>query len=206
MGLQTRRWALGQRKDEEENPQGHQYITKHTPSTHHQRFWYVDLGTHNGGDAKDFLQQNPHYTPILVETNPIHHVPLRRLCAQYNGGVYLNAAAWIRNEMLEFQIFPSDDDHASSILDISPNLGDKMRYHASVVMVHAFDLAQYLRETVAESDILRIRMDVQGAEYELLRHLLASGMACRIDTLIVEFHAMHTTDTFQYVALDGALP
>ena len=175
------------------------------PSRVTPRFWYVELGAHNGRDAKNFLEQNPHYTPILVEANPMYHAPLRRLCAQYNSGVYLNAAAWIRNEMLEFQIFPSDD-HASSIFDVSPAYGEEMRYHASVVMVHAFDLARYLKETVAESDILRIRMDVQGAEYRLLRHLLVSGMACRIDTLIVEFHAMHATDTFQYVTLDGALP
>ena len=168
------------------------------------KFWYLELGAHNGNDAEQFLQQHPSYTPILVEANPAFYVPLQRLCRKYDGK-YLNAAAWIRDEILEFQIFPSND-YASSIRNVTPSLDEDMPDRATVLQVQAFDLARYLREVVAEDDHLYVRMDVQGAEYKLLSHLLVSGIVCRIDRPIVEFHAIYSKDTTHYLTLDGAIP
>jgi FkbM family methyltransferase len=52
----------------------------------------------------------------------------------------------------------------------------------------AVDLARFLLERTREASVVVVKMDVEGAEYGLLRHLLASPVAARIDLILCEFH------------------
>lgn len=52
----------------------------------------------------------------------------------------------------------------------------------------AHDLVRYLLERSAPETRIVIKMDVEGAEYDLLPHLLSSPVRERLDLILCEFH------------------
>jgi FkbM family methyltransferase len=52
----------------------------------------------------------------------------------------------------------------------------------------SIDLARFLLARTTEASAIVIKMDIEGAEYGLLRHLLDSPVAARIDLVLCEFH------------------
>ncbi|MNE82871.1 hypothetical protein D3C80_1796350 [compost metagenome] len=49
-------------------------------------------------------------------------------------------------------------------------------------------MARVIKENYSLDDLIIVKMDVEGAEYEILPHLLLSGVAPYIDYLYVEYH------------------
>jgi FkbM family methyltransferase len=56
------------------------------------------------------------------------------------------------------------------------------------VVVQSIDMARFLEEFVAVDDYVVMKLDIEGGEYRVLRHLLNKHVAKRIDLLYVEFH------------------
>ena len=52
----------------------------------------------------------------------------------------------------------------------------------------AIDMADFLQRRVAASDFVVMKMDIEGAEYAVLPHLLATGAIDLVDELFVEVH------------------
>ena len=63
------------------------------------------------------------------------------------------------------------------------------RQHKRLVRVQTLDLAEFLRRRVTEDDFVVVKLDCEGAEYALVPHLIASGVAPLIDEFFVEVHA-----------------
>lgn len=55
--------------------------------------------------------------------------------------------------------------------------------------VEAIDLSRWIDENFIEADFVAVKIDVEGAEWAILRKLLATGVLCRkVDWLAVELH------------------
>ncbi|CAL6339321.1 unnamed protein product [Bathycoccus prasinos] len=54
--------------------------------------------------------------------------------------------------------------------------------------VNLIDFAAILKAIPNGVDTV-VKMDIEGGEYEVLRSVISSGWACRIDLLIIEFHS-----------------
>uniref|UniRef100_A0A061R9V7 DUF7870 domain-containing protein n=3 Tax=Tetraselmis sp. GSL018 TaxID=582737 RepID=A0A061R9V7_9CHLO len=54
--------------------------------------------------------------------------------------------------------------------------------------VEAYDFDNWLRSTVTEEDFVVVKLDIEGAEHELLAKLMKSGTIALIDELFVECH------------------
>ncbi len=50
-----------------------------------------------------------------------------------------------------------------------------------------YDLARLLRQFSVD-DFVVVKMDIEGSEYDLLKHVLVSGVAPSVDLWAVEFH------------------
>ena len=53
------------------------------------------------------------------------------------------------------------------------------------------DIADFLKRTVREDDFVVVKMDIEGAEYAVVPHLISAGVAPLVDEMFVEVH----TDT-----------
>eukprot|EP00435_Cladocopium_sp_Y103_P069079 s364_g32.t1 len=72
--------------------------------------------------------------------------------------------------------------------------------------VTTVDLARVFRENIQADDVVVMRMDCEGAEYELLRHLLLHGWLCRLRRLYLEAHAMSQPKLNKFRTFDVLLP
>ena len=116
---------------------------------------------------------------------------------------YIRAAAWWKNTTLVF--FPSQSSISSSLSPVMAGryglLGRKN--------VTALDLAELVRRRVRPGDRLVLaKLDIEGAEYEVLPHLLLTGAICHIRYLIVEWHlnALPASQRLAGLGLRLALP
>ena len=58
----------------------------------------------------------------------------------------------------------------------------------AVVSVRTRDLGAFLRQRFCAADFVRIKCDIEGAEFDLFEHLLRTGAAGIIDEASVEWH------------------
>ena len=56
------------------------------------------------------------------------------------------------------------------------------------VMVKTLDFSRWLKENIKEDDYVFCTMDIEGSEYDVIKHLFATGAIHLIDKFYVEFH------------------
>ena len=74
------------------------------------------------------------------------------------------------------------------------------------IKVQSVDAAQWLVENVKPSDYIYLRMDIEGAEYTVLSHMLLKGVACWLDVIELEMHALHHKSNYNKRPADVVLP
>jgi|GEM_PF-1120214 len=160
---------------------------------------FIDLGTHYGeGLARlaRLIPLDPTWEIHTFEPNPACHSG-EKLVRFHLPTNFHQAAAWIRDGEAEFiqeeprisrSGSPSDggaraDGWASCLSGVRlPDRGlDKQ------LTVKTVNLARILTEFDPAAEII-VKMDIEGAEFAVLRHLVNSGAICRINRLFVEWH------------------
>jgi FkbM family methyltransferase len=157
-----------------------------------------------GGDALDGLAWTgpKEWDVILVEANPFFDATLQKLVRRFleepvRRGVKFNirllnsSAVWTKDGHLQFfldtvnTVKTGHYDYAgSSVLESHP---DVVRSGKVAVTIPCYDLATMLGQ-YQETDYVVVKMDVEGAEYEILRHLMLRGKMPLIDMLLAELH------------------
>lgn len=66
--------------------------------------------------------------------------------------------------------------------------------HERIVSVRTYDFARWLSSHFCRADIVEVKMDIEGAEFEVLEHVLQTGIARLIDLLAVEWHTSKRAD------------
>ncbi|PWZ39603.1 hypothetical protein Zm00014a_005411 [Zea mays] len=159
-----------------------------------RRYVYVDVGARSYGSSigswfrKHYPKQNHTFQVFAIEADPAFHSEY----ATKKGVTLLPYAAWVKNETLVFEINgdPGKEDEAKAngrgMGRIRPTTGKKMS--GEVRSVPAFDLAEWLKQTVTEQDYLVMKMDVEGTEFDLIPRLFDTGAICLVDELFLECH------------------
>ena len=172
---------------------------------------YMDVGTNIGVQIRKMYEPH-HYTganmlvhfdklfgptprcgvcTIGLEPNPRHSAKLhsltRHLQAAGAGVIVLHGAALDRNGSINLQI-----DSDNSQWDLGASVLSEKSSNARMEQVPAFDLASLVsrmdRHVSRTGGSLMMKMDVEGAELELLSDLLISGSLQHIDRVMVEYH------------------
>jgi hypothetical protein len=94
---------------------------------------------------------------------------------------FLPYAAWIRNESLTLSLSSVDGGQ------IQPKTGSSLSL-PKLSRVRGLDFADWLMKTVTEEDYVVVKMDVGGAEFQLLPKMLNTGAICLVDELFLECH------------------
>tara|TARA_B110001452_G_C15235819_1_gene427872 strand:+ start:1821 stop:2726 length:906 start_codon:yes stop_codon:yes gene_type:complete len=173
----------------------------------------LDIGA-NDGRALATLRHLPPRVGLTGvtawEMNPIFAAVLTASLARLPGGELKQLAAWTNDQGVEVQLqlpgldtaherravgLPDNATGSSVVLDGSPvNRESKCGLHAWCssgqrrVRVPSIDLAQWLQNRFCAADLVVMKLDVEGAEYELLEHLVERGAMGLVDWLAVEWH------------------
>lgn len=161
---------------------------------------FIDLGAANGNTFQDFM--NGKYGPVqncpsggqweatLVEANPRFDVPLKNLQVNYPGKVHSenSHAAYMCEAQTTFYLDTVNTNNNYWGSSMSANHDDTKKSGLQAVTVPTVNILKLLHETTTPEDYVILKMDIEGAEWDVLPCLTQSGSAGLIDRLFVEVH------------------
>ena len=117
------------------------------------------------------------YSKDLKHLNVHVNTPDQVQVSKSSGTVY---------NMTGSSIYDREEFHCESSKESKSCVGGGQS--ATGTRVRAFDMARVLFENILPDDFVFMKMDIEGAEYEVLQHLIDTGALCLIDELAVEWH------------------
>ena len=99
-----------------------------------------------------------------------------------------NSAVWINDEVKKLYL-SEDYTDGSSLLNSLNDLRDD-----HYLKVLCFDLSLWLSESFTEDDYLILKLDIEGAEYEVLNKMIEDGTINLINEFWGEWHDMKISD------------
>jgi len=147
----------------------------------------IDCGASNGSAIGEIDRQfGPFERIFAFEPNPGNASSIPRGDPRL---VVIEEAVSTKNGSARFYLSEQFDGSTLYPEKISGNI-DKNRY----IDVQTVDFADWLDKTVAPQDKVVCKMDIEGAEFDVLEHLLKRKKARLIDLLLVEWHVSRFPD------------
>ena len=152
--------------------------------------WWKNLTVDIATDVspRDFcviaIEANPHMTSVLEEAASA----VRGGCRGVE--VMAGTAAWVENGSVDLNLDTRQEETglSSSLLEGHPSAKGS---RVTVKSISTPYLVRTARERTGENGLVVLKMDIEGAEFEVLRTMIADGSLCSsVDYLFVEWHAM----------------
>lgn len=150
---------------------------------------FIDCGAYDGCSALLFLLSHPDFDCVSFEPNPalwgyFDEIPT----------TLIKAAAYTHDGDIAFTLDPVDADGSSLIS------GKKIDFHDSVkdencpvILVNCINLSRFVSQKSELYDEIYLKLDVEGAEYDILEQMLENGSLRDVARLYCEFHAAKMT-------------
>lgn len=157
-----------------------------------RRFIYVDVGARDYDSSigswfmKQYPKQNKTFEIYAVEADAAFHGEYMQ---RRRGSVtLLPYAAWVRNETVAFGSKPIVVKGKVWRRRPFGRIEAAAEGMPEAARVAAFDFVEWLKTTARPEDFVVVKMDVEGAEIELMTALIERGAVCLIDELFMECH------------------
>ena len=181
-----------------------------------RRHVFLDLGTNNGDSTKFFVDkaknamlnakssesnkilqgygalENKKWEIYAIEANPYFNkiladvkVHCEKLGHEFH--LYTETAAWTKNEKLIFYLDTVNVNRGFWGSSLNKHHPDVVSSGYNNVTVNAVDISEILKKYRSDDEII-MKMDIEGAEYRILLHLIKDGTLNLIDMIAVEYH------------------
>lgn len=181
---------------------------------------FIDLGAADGNTLRDFVANK--YGPVnqcpsnqweatLVEANPRFNAQLKATEVTYPGVVHAKSstAAYMCEAQTSFYVDTTSVANNYWGSSMSANHDDVIKSGKQKVTVPTVNVLKLLYETTIPSDFVILKMDIEGAEWDVLPCLAQANSASLVDRLLVETHPISWgnagTTQIQYDAALAAL-
>merc|ERR1719149_105195 len=174
---------------------------------------FIDLGAADGNSFSQFLANaygpvancpSGQWEALLVEANPQFTPAIQAVAAQYPGQVH-NFAATAAYCCAGTTSFSIDPDAANN------HWGSSMKksFGSTQVTVPTVNVMQLIQENVIPGDWVILKVDIEGAEYDVVPCLAQFQKANLLDIMFLEEHGYLATNSAytpqQYAAAKTAL-
>lgn len=146
------------------------------------KYIFVDCGAFTGDSIEIFRENYPNSSSFDIyafECNPKLYNNLL-LDETINP---INRAVWINNDEIEMYLGGHEE---SSTLIKSKRTGKLDKDNP--ITVRGVDLSQWIESNFNENDFIVVKMNIEGAEYEVIEKLCSSGVIKYIDMMLVQWH------------------
>ncbi len=144
---------------------------------------FVDCGFNDGAVLKKFVEALPGFT---FEGYEIQRELFEAVSASMPRAKLYNAAVFTRNDKIQIFLSKRFSYHVRGGSTVIPDLLMPDNVEGSSI-VDCIDFLQYLLYLRKRHNFIAIKMDIEGAEYDVLEHVLKCDQTI-IDLLIIEFH------------------
>ena len=145
---------------------------------------FIDGGAFDGCSVIKFKLANPNFDCISFEPNPALWRYFRNVPT-----LLIKKGIATVNKSMDFKIDYIDGDGSSLIptkkIIFDPNQDDSK---VEIIHIDCVNLSQVIQELEEKYDFIVLKLDVEGAEYEILEDLISQNLISKLDQLYVEFH------------------
>lgn len=142
---------------------------------------FIDLGFNKGQSVKffyDLIPDSSEYEIHAFEPDPSNFKSFEN----FNDVNFYKKAAWIRNGVVKFYL--GSESFASTINSSKITNIKQDRF----IETECLDICKFITDNFDKDDYIILKIDIEGAEYELLNHMLFNNCLEYINDLFVEFH------------------
>jgi FkbM family methyltransferase len=161
---------------------------------------FIDGGSNLGQGYTYFKKYFPieKFDALLIEPNPNCMKVVQDKFKDIENIDFIQKAIWTKEDKLNFFGLVEDDRGNTS------TGGSVVESHASswyasdkeqALEVDAFSFSNLLKEKSQKYDTIIVKMDIESAEYEVLKDLIEKDSITCIDHLFVEFHSQYFDDS-----------
>lgn len=171
---------------------------------------YIDCGTHLGQGLLEFykmFKMDPTWDIYTFEPNPYTlqlFVQYNQNFITYNNIKYYNNAVSTHYDTVTFNIDNRPGEGpigmGSSIMSLdtwNPTAGTNSENFNMTVEVDCINLREFV-ETFSKEDNIIIKLDIEGAEYDILEDFIQHNTLDYINHLYVEFHSNMFTNNDEF--------
>lgn len=166
---------------------------------------FLDCGGHVGESISNFKDTKVYKdSDWTIHTFEPHDELADRMISVDDEDVTLHRkAVWVEDGSITFYPTGSRSDYigvkdvpwGSSTVVEKKTSGDIRKKAATEV--DCLDFSAFIEKEAKDKDIVILKMDIEGAEYKVIDHLISTGTIEQVDVLFVEFH---------YQKMKGLLP
>ena len=149
---------------------------------------FLDCGAHKATSIKKFREEYPNandYEIISFECNP----KFKEILENVDDVTFHNKAVWIEDNRLKFYL-----GHGASSSLIYGKTRGNLDFD-NPIEVDGIDLSKWITDNLSEDDYIILKMDVEGAEYEILNKMLNDNSIKYVNKLYIEFHGSRVFKT-----------
>lgn len=145
---------------------------------------FIDCGANDGCSVRKFMDQRSGYEIYSFEPNPA--------LAHHFAGLptsLIPKAVWTEDTSMEMFFDPIDAD-GSTLIEEKETVFELKGANTLCpkAEVQCIDLGRWIRETFEPDQYIVLKLDVEGAEYQILRKMLTDGTFTYLNELLIEFH------------------
>ena len=175
----------------------------------------IDCGTHFGQGLDEFILKfkvNSSWIVNSFEANPVtfymfenNQIPSRYKDRKRIDYVkYHNQAISTKNSTVRLNIETHPDEdfndtgQGTSIINLeqwNPHNGTTKQFFMKYCDVPCISFSEFIINNFTKNDFIVIKMDIEGAEYDVLEDLINKNIISWIDYIAVEFHAQYFTNS-----------
>ena len=178
---------------------------------------FIDCGTHFGQGLEEVgINRFGIDSSWIVHTFEANPVTFKMLEYGYTPSLYIdgnrtrldyvhyhNEAISTYDGIVSLNIESSSDENynptgqGTSIIPLdkwNPHNGATKHFFNKTCDVSCIDFSKYILDNFNKDDFIVIKMDIEGAEYDVLEHMIEKNVLHYINHIIIEFHAHFFTN------------
>lgn len=150
---------------------------------------FIDCGACQGKATKTFLDsvENPQDF-LVVQFEPWEKLSdgIFSMQQKYPGVAFMffQKAVWIEDREIDLYLCGKGSQGSTVCKEKHSNSVD----HEKPTRVEAIDFSSWLEINFSKNDYIVLKIDIEGAEYEVLNKMINDGTIDWVDELIIEFH------------------
>ncbi len=159
-------------------------ISLSVPLNDNERGLFIDCGGYDGCSAVKFILQNPRFDSLTLEPNPA-------LWSYYNDvpTTLIKKAAYTHGDTVTFTIDETDADGSSLINSKKVDYwGNVANEDCPKIEVKCVNISELVRQAATLYQKIILKIDIEGAEYDVLEKLLEKDLVRHIAIIFAEFH------------------
>ncbi len=147
---------------------------------------FIDCGAWEGSSIKAFkrhYENSDDYIIYAFECEPRLRKSMKSLSNKYKFR-FIDKAVWISNDSI--QLYPGKGKYTQS----GSVIASKKKYidKENPIIVDAVDFSQWIMDNFHKDSYMICKMNIEGAEYDVLEKMIKDGSIKYINKLYVAFH------------------